>query len=108
MTIARVAGFDPQTNGLHFPNAFPNIPLVTIPLPGHGSLPIGDAANGLCGGMALAVRDCFEAHRAPPPDVAAPAARPGFGFLVRRLLDTFHVPPRPLPHFECMTAPAAH
>ncbi len=105
MTIARVAGFDPQTNGLHFPNAFPNIPLVTIPLPGHGSLPIGDAANGLCGGMAFAVRDCFEAHRAPPPDVAAPAAGPVFDFLVRRLVDSFDVPAGPLRYFEWMSAP---
>src|SRR5438874_828959 len=105
MISARVAGFDPAMNGLHFRNAFPDVPLITMALPGHSSIAIGDAANGLCGGMAFAVRDCFEARRLPPPDVVSPLRGPAFDYLVRRLVDSFDVPTGPLRYYAWMTAP---
>jgi hypothetical protein len=66
MTSVRVPRFVPSTRGPHFPNAFPHIPDVEIDLPGGVTVPVGDAANGLCGGMAYMVRDLFEAGLPPP------------------------------------------
>ncbi len=61
------------------------------------SLPIGDASNGLCGGMAFAARDYFEAEK-PPPDEDD---RAGCGAVVRlpveRLFDSFDLPVRARP-----------
>lgn len=56
------------------------------------SVPIGDASNGLCGGMAFAVRDYFEAGK-PPPDDAEPPSEGGlFDHIVDRLFDSFDLP----------------
>src|SRR6185436_19727755 len=52
----RVPGFRPSTSGLHFINGFPSVPLLTINVLGVPD-PIGDAANGLCGGMVFTVMD---------------------------------------------------
>ena len=60
-----VAGFLPTTFGFRFANDFPHVPVRHIGIPGVVSLPIGDASNGLCGGMAFAARDYFEAGRTP-------------------------------------------
>jgi hypothetical protein len=58
----------------------------------------GDAAAGLCGGMALIVRDLFEAHVDPPLDREPPMnGSPRFRSLVRRQvqsLDWLRVPLR--------------
>ena len=43
-----------------------HVPNVEIDLPGGATIPIGDAASSLCGGMAYTVRDLFEAGLAPP------------------------------------------
>ena len=73
MTSVRVPGFLPSTRGLHFPNAFPHVPNLEIDLPGGTTIPVGDAANGLCGGMAYMVRDLFEAGLPPSADAGGPA-----------------------------------
>ena len=102
----RVTDFSPLSNGLHFPNSFPPVPLVTIPIPGHGAIPIGDAANGLCGGMSFAVRDCAEAHRPPPADFTPPlSGSSAFDYLVRRLIDSFDLPAGPLRFYRWMSLP---
>ena len=90
---AAVPGFLPSRNGLHFINAWPHEPDVTIKLPGGGTLPIGDASNGVCGGMVYTVRDVFQT-----PGLA-PVARtdnplPGsalYRYIVKRLLESFDV-----------------
>jgi hypothetical protein len=93
MASTRVEDFLPSTSGLHFPNAFPHAPAVEIPLPDGQTLGIGDAANGLCGGMAFTARDYFEAHRPPPPDTTPPAeGSPLFEYLVGRLIASFNLP----------------
>jgi hypothetical protein len=88
-----VPGFLPSTNGLHFANSFPSGPDLRI-----GPIGIGDAARGLCGGMAWYVRERFEAGQPIPPDTAAPAnGSPLFQALVRRQvvsLDWLRVPLR--------------
>jgi hypothetical protein len=90
----RVPGFTPSANGLHFINAWPPEPDLVLELPGIGSIPVGDASNGLCGGMAYAVRDVFQTPGSAPIAATTQPARgtPLFDYLVGRLLDSFDVP----------------
>jgi len=67
------------------------------------SIPIGDASNGLCGGMAFAARDYFEAGRMPPADTAAPGEGRLFDFLCERLFDSFDLPMGPARYLELMS-----
>lgn len=84
--------FLPSRNGLHYPNSWPHLPALTVATP-FGSLPIGDAANGLCGGMAFAVADLVEASDLPPSATTTPdPASPAFAYVVSRLLDSFDLP----------------
>jgi hypothetical protein len=93
-----VLDFRPSRHGFHFANRFPPGPTVTFGPFDPRWLGIGDAAAGLCGGMALTVRDLFEALIDPPPDVQPPAnGTPRFKALVRRQvqsLDWLRVPLR--------------
>ncbi|MDP9343904.1 MAG: hypothetical protein M3Q23_17800 [Actinomycetota bacterium] len=97
-----VPGFLPTTFGFGFANDFPHVPVRRIGIPGVVSLPIGDASNGLCGGMAFAARDYFEAGRQPPQDITAPGQGPLFDYLVDRLFDSFHLPWGPARYLELM------
>jgi hypothetical protein len=83
-----VSGFLPSTHGLHFDNSFPHQPDLRLNLLGL-RIPIGDAANGLCGGMVYTVRDLWQAQIPAPPDTTPPASgSPLFTHLVRRLFDS--------------------
>ncbi len=97
-TIKIVPGFKPTTSGFHFPNSFDHVPDLTIDFLGQ-KIPIGDAHNGLCGGMVFAVRDFFEAGIPVWPDTASPSSGPLFDYIVKRLFDSFDLilPPPPLP-----------
>ncbi len=93
MVEVGVPGFLPSTRGLHFANYYPHEPEIVIKLPLGPSLGLGDAANGLCGGMVFVARDYFEAKRSVPPDTQPPAGgSPLYRFIVRRLLDSFNLP----------------
>jgi hypothetical protein len=98
-----VPGFLPSTSGLRFANSFPHVPVRRIGIPGVLSVPIGDASNGLCGGMAFAARDYFEAHRPPPADTTAPGSGPLFDYLVDRLFDSFDLPFGPVKYLQLMS-----
>ena len=93
-----VAGFRPSLHGFRFANAFPPGPTVRLGPLDPRLIGIGDASAGLCGGMALTVRDLFEAGTAPPADPRHPAnGSPRFRALVRRQvesLDWLRVPLR--------------
>jgi hypothetical protein len=102
MTSVRVPGFLPSTRGLHFPNSFPHVPNLEIHLPGGQTLPIGDAANGLCGGMAYTVRDLFEAALPPPALTRAPGDGPLFRYVADRLLDSLSLPFGPATYLKLM------
>jgi hypothetical protein len=102
MTSVRVPGFLPSTRGLHFPNAFPHVPNVQIDLPGGLTVAVGDAANGLCGGMAYMVRDLFEAGLSPPAMTTAPGDGPVFRYLADRLLDSLSLPFGPATYLKLM------
>jgi len=51
----------PSANGFHFINSWPSEPDIVVNVPALGRVAVGDASNGLCGGMVFAVRDFFEA-----------------------------------------------
>lgn len=90
MTSVRVPGFSPKMNGFHFANAFPHAPIREFRLGNVATLTIGDAANGLCGGMSFAVRDLFERGLRPPPDTAPPPAGASrHDYIVNRQIDSF-------------------
>ena len=106
MISRRVPGFLPSTNGLHFANDFARGPLFRFGL-GRASIPIGNAANGLCGGMVFAVRDLFEHRLAPPPVRTAP--QPGnqlFRYLLGRLFASFDLPTGPLRYWLWQVLPS--
>jgi hypothetical protein len=86
----RVSNFSPLQNGLPFINWWQTQPDLTIDLPIVGLVRIGDAHNGLCGGMAFAARDLYEAGRLPPAGRQPAYPDPYFNYLVRRLFDSFN------------------
>jgi hypothetical protein len=67
------------------------------------SIPIGDASNGLCGGMVFAARDYFEAKRPRPDDTSAPGEGPLFAYLCDRLFDSFALPLGPARYLALMS-----
>jgi hypothetical protein len=97
--------FLPTRNGLHYANSWPAVPDLTISTP-FGPIPVGNAANGLCGGMAFAVRDLFEAQALPPEEHTTPeAGSPAFRYLVSRLVDSFCLPGGVLEYYAWMNLP---
>jgi hypothetical protein len=101
----RVDGFLPSTHGFHFPNDFPSQPLFEIPL-GTTGIPIGNASDGLCGGMTYAARDLFEGGLLPPTATEPPSrGTPLFSYLVRRAIDSFDLPSGPLRYMAWMSLP---
>src|SRR4051812_16515018 len=91
MTSRAVAAFRPSVHGFRFTNSFPPAPTVRIDLGPLGTVGLGDASQGVCGGMAFAVRDFFEAGT-PVPGFDTPPANgtPLFRFITQRLIDSFH------------------
>jgi hypothetical protein len=98
-TIERaVPGFLPSTAGFHFANRWPSGPALRLGLGVPGPVPvgieirIGDVANGLCGGMALAVLDRWARDEPPPADREPPAeGTPLFREIVRRQIDSLEL-----------------
>ena len=101
-TKVRVPGFRPSVNSLHFANEFPHAPVVRIQLPGGLSIPIGDAAKGLCGGMVYTVRDLYEARIAPPKTTKPPRSGPVLQYLADRLVDSLSLPFGPATYLRLM------
>ncbi len=98
ITAGAVAGFLPSTAGFHFANRWPAGPALRFevrvpgPVPVGVALAIGEVANGLCGGMALAAIDRFVRGEGPPPDREPPApGTPLFGEIVRRQVDSLEL-----------------
>jgi len=88
-----VAGFLPSTAGLHFSNSFAHVPLETVEVPVlRVQVKIGDAANGLCGGMVYTVMDYFAHGQAPPSTTTPPQEGPLYDYLVRRLFESWDIP----------------
>ena len=90
-------GFVPSVHGFRFANSWPpDTTMLSVDL-GFVDVPLGDASNGLCGGMAFAARDYFQAGIAPPEQAVEPMpGEPLFDYLVLRLFDSFDLPNLPL------------
>src|SRR5262245_18969297 len=103
MTSIRVGDFQPAVNGFRFPNAFAKDPIRRFQLGSVATLDIGDAANGLCGGMSYTVRDLWEARVSPPADPAPPArGNARFDYVVNRQIESFDKGIVPLRFFKLM------
>jgi hypothetical protein len=93
-----VPGFLPSVHGLHFANAFPPGPTFRLGPFDSRLIGVGDAAAGLCGGMAMTARDLWAAGVPAPPETEPPAnGSRRFNALVRRQvqsLDWLRVPVR--------------
>jgi hypothetical protein len=101
-----VPGFRASADGLHFKNSWPHEPDVIVDLGPFGKVPLGDASNGLCGGMVYTVIDVFKAGLPPIPDTVNPAGgSPLFKYLVARLFASFDIPAGVLRYYEWMTMP---
>jgi hypothetical protein len=95
--------FLPSQHGFRFANRWPSEPAVVLTTP-LGNINIGNAAAGLCGGMVFAALDYWHAGQLPPP--ARPVrADPLYGYLVRRLIDSWHIPAGVAQYFQWMNLP---
>lgn len=105
-TQGRARQFVPSEHGFAFGNDWPDGPAVSVPLPA-GSLRIGNAGRGLCGGMVFAALDYWYAGLAPP--AARPAAGTAlFRFVVRRLVRSWHIPGGVARYYHGMLRSDAH
>ena len=106
-TSVRIPNFTPSVNGLHFPNSFPHEPDLEISIPIIGKVPVGDASNGVCGGMVYTVRDVFQTKGMAPIAATEPPAPDSalFGYIVDRLIDSFQLPFGVLQYYEWMLHP---
>jgi hypothetical protein len=100
-----VAAFQPSAHGFAFVNAWPSQPAIEEQTP-FGRVAIGNAAAGLCGGMVFAALDYWRAG------VAAPTARPAlheplYDFIVKRLIDSWHIPSGVVQYYQWMNLPDA-
>jgi hypothetical protein len=87
----RVPDFLPTINGLKFTNSWPpgTGPDYTFSVLGQ-TIKLGDASNGLCGGMVYTVKDLFDTGLLPPADTVLPAdGSPLFNYIVARLTQSF-------------------
>jgi len=98
---AQGTGFLPSQSGFHFDNSFPAVPDHVFNTP-FGDLKIGNAANGLCGGMVYAALDYFNAGLQVPADVTPPSGGAVFDYIFSRLLFSFDLPGGVLRYVELM------
>jgi hypothetical protein len=97
------ARFLASHNGFAFTNSWPDEPAVVLETP-FGPINVGDASKGLCGGMAFAALDYWYADGIPPasrPDQGSPL----YDFIVKRLVDSWHVPAGVAQYFQWMNLP---
>jgi hypothetical protein len=107
-TSGAVPDFTPSVNGFRFTNSFPPAPTIRLDLGLAGNVGLGNASQGVCGGMVFAVRDYYEAGRPLPDDVEPPAQdTPLFGYIATRLIDSFNAPAGVTQYAEWMVMPSA-
>lgn len=103
MLTVLAADFRPSRHGFPFPNWFPpGTPVVELPTP-FGTIPVGNANGGLCGGMVFTALDLFRAGIRPPAAPDPPVVR----HLGRRLLDSFNLPFGFLKYYDWQRRPTA-
>jgi hypothetical protein len=95
--------FVPSQHGFAFTNAWPSEPAVVLATP-FGDISVGNAAAGLCGGMVFAALDYWRAGVVPPaarPDPGEPLYR----HIVRRLVESWHLPVGVAQYYQWMNLP---
>ena len=95
--------FVPSQQGFPFTNSWPSEPAVVLRTP-FGAINIGNAAAGLCGGMVFAALDYWHAGMPVPQRQPGPAD-PLYGYLVRRLIDSWNVPAGVAQYYLWMNLP---
>jgi hypothetical protein len=101
--MPRSAQFLPSQHGFAFTNSWPAQPAVVRSTP-FGRIEIGNAAGGLCGGMVFAALDYWYASLDPPgqrPEQGEPLR----AYVVKRLVDSWHLPGGVLQYFQWMNLP---
>jgi hypothetical protein len=88
--MGQLPAFLPSRDGFAFANSWPAEPGISLRTP-VGTLGIGNAERGLCGGMVFAALDYWLARLAPPAQRPA-GGSPLYRFIVRRLIDSWHLP----------------
>ncbi len=89
MEVRTVEGFLPSVHGFHFANAWPHGPTVRFGPFDPRIVGVGDAADGLCGGMVYATADLFLAGVPVPADREPfPNGSPRFKAIVRRQVES--------------------
>jgi hypothetical protein len=99
-----VTPFRPSLHGFKFTNWWPaGTTALKVDL-GITTLGIGDASNGLCGGMVFAALDYYLAGMTVPQQTVAPAKEgvPLFDYFVSRLINSFDIPAFPARLFAIM------
>lgn len=105
-TRVAIPEFLPSTSGFRFPNHWPDealIRIIKMPDP-FGDITIGNASNGICGGMVYAIADYYVASELPPSQTTNPSGigDPLFDYLVSRLIDSFDLPDGVLTYYQYM------
>jgi hypothetical protein len=95
--------FTPSRHGFAFRNSWPSEPAVALASP-FGQINVGNAAAGLCGGMVFAVVDYWQTAIVPPAVRPAPE-EPLYRYIVRRLVDSWHLPAGVAQYFQWMNLP---
>jgi hypothetical protein len=96
-------GFLPSQHGFAFTNSWPAGPAITVPTPLR-RIGIGNTAAGLCGGMVFAALDYWHAGVRPPAARPAPGS-PLRRYVVRRLIESWHIPAGVARYYHWMTLP---
>jgi hypothetical protein len=103
MASVRVPGFLPSTNGFVFANAWPPDPIRQFKLGNVATLNIGDASNGLCGGMSFSVADLHRAGLLPGAQQMPAAGSPRYAYIVGRQITSFDDGRLPLRFYTLMS-----
>ena len=97
------ARFLPSLDGFTFTNAWPSEPAVTLDTP-FGLVDVGNASAGLCGGMVFAALDYWHAGILPAAAQPTPG-EPLYSHIVRRLVDSWHLPAGVAQYYQWMNLP---
>jgi hypothetical protein len=101
--VAPQQSFLPSRNGFAYNNSWPPAPAVSMDT-AFGEIDIGNAADGLCGGMVFAALDYWYAGKTPPVTQPKPKSRV-YKFFVKRIIDSWHVPVGVAQYFTWMNLP---
>ncbi len=98
-----VTPFRASRDAFAFTNSWPQQPAVSVPTP-FGTIDLGNAGGGLCGGMVFAALDYWHSGVTPPEERPAQGT-PLYRFVVQRLIESWHVPAGIAQYYQWMNLP---